>query len=215
MCNKNGWNIFIPFWITRPRVCYPKRNALYTFLNMLTHCDGVARVPSNIVYLENDMVLLLWQGGINSDNFLFLDQVMSPDPRNRFFFFFFFSPFILWDFILFSSWRLSSGGVCSFGTTLSRFFLLEFANFYDLLKSTTSSQQWQAAGFILNQKLYDLSLFFFLRFYHVSNVPWHHEWFRELTIFYDISMKIFTSLTRENNRGNSWTDVGTEYLYNF
>ena len=55
MCIKNGWNIVILFWITRPGVCYSKRNALYTFLNMLTHCDGVARVLSNIVYLENDM----------------------------------------------------------------------------------------------------------------------------------------------------------------
>ena len=129
---------------------------------MLTHCDGVARVLSNIVYLENDMVLLLWQGGINSDNFLFLDRVMSPDPRNRFFFLLLFFLHLFSETLSYSHRGVfHPAAYVVLGLLLSRFFLLEFANFYDLLKSTTSSQQWQAAGFILNQKLYDLSLFFF------------------------------------------------------
>ena len=97
-------------------------------------------------------------------------RVMSPDPRNRFFFLLLFFLHLFSETLSYSHRGVFHPAAYVVLGLLYRFFLLEFANFYDLLKSTTSSQQWQAAGFILNQKLYDLSLFF-LRFYHVSNVP--------------------------------------------
>ena len=133
------------------------------FWTCFTHCDGVARVLSNIVYLENDMVLLLWQGGINSDNFLFLDQVMSPDPRNRFFLFSsFFSPFILWDFILFSSWRLSSGGVCSFGTTTLPIFLTWVCQFLWFIKKYDVLSAMAGCWFYIESKAVWFVIIFFL-----------------------------------------------------